>query len=134
MCLLGCVAHVQAETEVGSQVLNAGDYVGQLVFSLGVVLALIFAAAWLLKRFTQLPGGRQQHIQIISAMAVGRQEKLLLVQVGQQQMLIGVTSAKITLLQTLAEPVAVADNEAHEDAGMPFSKWFNDALKKAPKR
>ncbi len=134
MFLWGASGYALAEAEVGSQVLRAEDYLGQLVFSLGIVLALIFIAAWLLRRFTQLPEGNRQHIKVISAMAVGRQEKLLLVQVGQQQMLIGVTPSKITLLQTLAEPVAVADNEAHEYSGMPFSKWFNDALKKAPKR
>lgn len=132
--LWGCSVAAQAEEQIGSQALKPSDYLGQLALSLGFVLVMIFIAAWLLRRFSQLPGMKGQHIRILSAMAVGRQEKLLLVQVGKEQMLIGVTPNKITLLQTLAEPVAVADNEQHAYSNNAFSKWFQDALKQARKK
>lgn len=134
LLLWGCSAAAWAGEQIGSQALRPSDYLGQLALSLGFVLVMIFIAAWLLRRFSQLPGMKGQHIQILSAMAVGRQEKLLLVQVGKEQMLIGVTPSKITLLQTLAEPIAVADNEHHASSNHPFSKWLQDALKQAPKQ
>ncbi|NQD38027.1 flagellar biosynthetic protein FliO [Permianibacter sp. IMCC34836] len=78
--------------------------VSRLVFGLFAVLGLLMICAWVLRR-----GGLTGHtglIKVVSQCAVGTRERVVLVQVGDQQLLIGVTPQQISLLHTLAQPVA----------------------------
>ncbi|WP_294946298.1 flagellar biosynthetic protein FliO [Sulfurivirga sp.] len=119
-------ALAQAQEEVGARAFHAADYLGQVVFSLLLVIALILVAAWLLRRFTQLPGAQGQAVRVLSAVAVGRQEKILLLEVGGEQILVGVTPSRISTLHVLAEPLAVPDNAEKNSTGFP--KWLQHAV------
>ncbi|HIQ40746.1 MAG TPA: flagellar biosynthetic protein FliO [Sulfurivirga caldicuralii] len=132
LLLLGVPAWAQ-DVQVGQHAFQASDYLGQVVLSLILVVGLIFAAAGLLRRFTQWPGQKGQAIEILSAVAVGRQEKLLLVQVGGQQLLIGVTPSRISVLHTLAEPVQLVDNASDIPTGA-FAQRLQDAIKSYQQR
>jgi len=132
LLLLGTPAWAQ-DIQVGQNAFQASDYLGQVALSLLLVVGLIFAAAWLLRRFAQWPGQKGQAIEILSAVAVGRQEKLLLVQVGAQQLLIGVTTSRISVLHTLAEPVQLADN-ARDVPTPAFAQRLQDAIKSYQQR
>ncbi len=121
------------EASVGQRAFHPSDYLGQVALSLLLVIGLIFAAAWVLKRFSQWPGQKGQAIRILSAIAVGRQEKLLLVQVGGSQLLIGVTPARISVLHELAEPVQLADNADHVPSSA-FAQRLQDAIRSYSQR
>ncbi len=112
---------------VGTHAVSTSGYVAQVVFSLLLVLALIFVSAWVLRRFATIPGGNPNALRVISALSVGRQEKIVLVEVGGQQLLVGVTPSRISLLHTLAEPVQVPDNGKNVPQGA-FAKRLHDAL------
>lgn len=78
---------------------------GGAIVALLAVLALIVGLAWLLKR---LPGAglrSSDQLRVLSSLSVGQRERLLVVQVGPQQLLLGVTTQGITTLHTLAEPL-----------------------------
>lgn len=78
---------------------------GGAIVALLAVLALIVGLAWLLKR---LPGAglrSSDQLRVVSSLAVGQRERLLVVQVGPQQLLLGVTAQGISTLHTLAEPL-----------------------------
>lgn len=78
---------------------------GGALLALVAVLALIVGLAWLLKR---LPGSglrSSEQLRVVTSLAVGQRERLLVVQVGGQQLLLGVTAQSITPLHTLAEPL-----------------------------
>ncbi|RON49785.1 flagellar biosynthetic protein FliO [Pseudomonas frederiksbergensis] len=80
----------------------------QLVFGLLFVLALIFFLAWLLRRVQQAgPAGKGQVIEIIGSRALGPRDRLMLVQVGNEQILLGLSPGTITALHVLKEPVHV---------------------------
>ena len=84
-----------------------GGQLTQLVLGLLLVLGLIFALAWLLRR-VQHAGPRQgQMIELISSRALGARDRLVLVQVGNEQILLGLTPGRITPLHVLKEPVSV---------------------------
>ncbi len=133
LSLLSTPVWAADSVEVGRNAFQASDYFGQVIVSLMLVVGLIFVAAWLLRRFTQWPGQRGQAIEILSAVAVGRQEKLLLVQVGPQQLLVGVTPTRISVLHVLAEPVQLADNATDTPTGA-FAQRLQDALKSYQQR
>ncbi|EJM57015.1 flagellar biosynthetic protein FliO [Pseudomonas sp. GM49] len=84
----------------------------QLVFGLLLVLGLIFLLAWLLRRVQQAgPAGKGQVIEIVGSRALGPRDRLMLVQVGNEQILLGLSPGSITALHVLKEPVQVPSAE-----------------------
>ena len=80
----------------------------QLVFGLLLVLGLIFFLAWLLRRVQQAgPAGKGQVIELIGSRALGPRDRLMLVHVGNEQILLGLSPGSITALHVLKEPVQV---------------------------
>lgn len=93
----------------------------QTLFGLLLVLALIVAMAWLMKRSQQWHGIGQQQFKVIAALPLGPREKAVLLQVGEQQLLVGVTPQNVNLLATLDQPLDL-------NAGQQ-STVFSDKLK-----
>lgn len=84
----------------------------QLVLGLLLVIGLIFFLAWLLRRVQQAgPAGKGQVIELIGSRALGPRDRLVLVQVGNEQILLGLTPGTITALHVLKEPVQVPSAE-----------------------
>ena len=86
---------------------SLGGQLAQMVFGLLLVVGLIFFLAWLLRRMQGAAPKGGQVIEIVGSRALGPRDRLLLVQVGKEQILIGHTPGSIEALHVLAEPVAV---------------------------
>lgn len=114
-----------AATPVGSAIAE-GPSVTRLLLSLLVVLAVVFALALFWRRGTGLIGHHKQ-MKVLSAMSVGTRERVMLIQVGKQQLLIGVTPNQITHLQSFAEPVI--DPNGEQQGQQDFSQVFKKMLK-----
>ena len=105
---------------------GVGGQLMQLVMGLLLVLGLIFALAWLLRR-VQNTGTRQgQVIELISSRALGARDRLVLVQVGDEQILLGLTPGRITPLHVLKELVQVPDTA--QKATPEFAKRLMEVL------
>lgn len=111
---------------VGESVTQPSEYFGQIVVSLVLVLLIIFVAAWLLRRYGRFPGVADGNLRVIGALSVGQRERILLLQVGTEQILVGVTTNQISTLHQLEEPVQVKDNVP---IGGQFSQRLQEALK-----
>lgn len=79
----------------------------QVTASLALVLAAVFVAGWLLRRLRGFGRLGADAIEIVADAAVGTKERAVLVQVGKQQMLLGVAPGRVNLLHVLEEPVPV---------------------------
>ncbi len=103
-----------------------GGQLTQLVLGLLLVLGLIFGLAWLLRR-VQHAGPRQgQVIELISSRALGARDRLVLVQVGNEQILLGLTPGRITPLHVLKEPVQLP--ESSQPAPPEFAKRLMELM------
>jgi len=74
----------------------------QVTLSLVLVLAAVFAAAWLLRKLR--PGyakGDAGAITVVAEKAVGPRERVVLLQVGDERVLVGVASGSVRALHTL---------------------------------
>ena len=101
---------------------QAADQMLPALGALVIVLALILALAWVAKRWMSTPGISRSSFKVLGAMSLGPREKLLLVDVGGKQVLLGVTPGSITSLQTLAEPVDLNNPVTSEaSASAPFA-------------
>lgn len=92
-----------AESPVKSP-LSAGS-VGQLLLALLLVLALAVFSLWLLKRFNAVSLGGSAAIKVLASLPLSARERLLLVSVGKEQLLLGVSPGRIATLHVLAEPL-----------------------------
>ena len=81
---------------------------GQVTLALGLVLAVIFVAAWLLRRMRGFGKTGTGALDVIADLPVGQKERAVLIRVGTTQVLIGVAPGRVTTLHVLAEPVTVA--------------------------
>jgi len=84
----------------------AGGDVLSLVLSLGVVLAVIYVLAALVKRMN-FKFQQQGSMKVMGNLSLGPKERLVIVEVGQQQLLLGVTSHSIHLIKELPEPLVL---------------------------
>ncbi len=108
-----------APTEVGKHVGTNMDSMS-FILSFLMILALIFVCAMLLKKFQ--PGLQQQNgLKVITSLSLGAKERVVVVQAGEQQLLLGVTAHQITLLDSLEEPLAQG-TPITGDLGQSFAK------------
>jgi flagellar protein FliO/FliZ len=108
----------------------------QVTVSLVLVLGAVFAAAWLVKKLRGFGRFGAGQIEIVAEVALGTKERAVLVQVGGQQLLLGVATGRVNLLHTLAEPVPVKTDRRSEDSGMtgdssPRAPDFKAILKRS---
>jgi flagellar protein FliO/FliZ len=100
----------------------SGNNLGQWLFSCFLVIGLILLLAWLLKKSRLVPNLTQSQLRVLSVLPLGTREKLLVVKVGEQQLLLGMTPANISLLCTLDTPLA------EQSLPVPFAahlgKWM----------
>ena len=99
----------------------------QILTALAGVIALIVAAAWLMRRMGNVTGQRNEQLRVVAALSMGARERVVLMQVGEQQLLLGVAPGRIQTLHVLDQPLDMA-NSSH-----PVTA-FQDRLKKIMSR
>ncbi|WP_129644851.1 flagellar biosynthetic protein FliO [Peristeroidobacter agariperforans] len=77
----------------------------QVTLSLLLVLGIVFAAAWITRRLRGFGKFGNGALHVVTEIAVGAKERVVLVQVGKQQLLVGVAPGRVSTLYVLDEPV-----------------------------
>lgn len=103
--------------------------VGDVAISLGGIILLILIMAWGLRRL-RMPGtpGGASGIKIISALPVGARERIVLLKVGEQQLLVGMGPGHMQTLHVLDEPLP---EESGAQAVSNFAGSFAGKLRAA---
>ncbi|MHB1371692.1 MAG: flagellar biosynthetic protein FliO [Pseudomonadaceae bacterium] len=109
--LLLALPALAAEPATSMSSTDMGAQLSKLLLGLLLVVGLIFLLAWLLRRVQQMNPRGTQVIKLVSSQALGPRERLVLVQVGSEQVLIGLSAGRITPLHVLKEPVHLPDSE-----------------------
>jgi flagellar protein FliO/FliZ len=73
----------------------------RVVVSLLLVLAAVFAAAWLARRMRGLKLGGGSGIEIVAQVTLGARERAVLLKIGTERLLVGVAPGNVRLLQAL---------------------------------
>jgi flagellar protein FliO/FliZ len=77
----------------------------QLTLGLLLVLGLIIAIAWVLKRSGRLQMAAGGGLRILGGLSMGTRERVVLLQVGDTQLLVGVAPGRVQTLHVLNEPL-----------------------------
>ena len=99
----------------------------QTTLGLLVVLAVIGGAAWMFKRFGNFQTGVQGKLKVVGGISLSSRERIVLLQVGSQQLVVGVAPGQIQTLHVLDEPLPT-DNEIENTPS--FSARLQSAMAK----
>jgi flagellar protein FliO/FliZ len=84
----------------------------QTVFGLAVVVALVFACAWLARRFGLAPAVRGSVVRTVGGVSLGGKERVAVVEIGDTWLVLGAAPGNVRLLHTLPA------GSAHASAAM----------------
>jgi len=104
---------------------NMAGNLAQTTLGLLVVLLVIGAAAWAFKRFGNVHVGAQGRMKIIGGISLGTRERAVLLQVGDEQLVIGVSPGRVQTLHVLDKPVLV---EGKPENATSFSSRLQSAI------
>jgi flagellar protein FliO/FliZ len=74
-----------------------GGY-GQMLVGLPLVILAIFACAWLLRRMGGLPVSNAGAIRFVAAINMGPRERVVLLEVGAERILVGIAPGQLRTL------------------------------------
>jgi flagellar biosynthetic protein FliO len=102
------------------------------VFSLILVLGLLVGLAWLLKRFgpKSITGGA--NVKLVGALSVGARERILVVEVGEQWIVVGASPGRMNALATMPRQEGGLELPPSPNA-LPtsnFAEWFKQTIEK----
>jgi flagellar protein FliO/FliZ len=101
----------------------------QALFGLAVVLGLMAGAAWLIKRFNPNRPGQGGHVRIVGGVSVGSRERVIVVEVADQWIVVGVAPGNVNALSTMPrQEMPAPGNAPSSDGGRNFSSWLKQSI------
>jgi len=114
--------------QVGKHVSPSTD-VATMIVSLLIVLLVVVASAYILKKFQITAQGGQQALKVVSSVHLGSKERVIVVQVEDKQLVLGVTAHQVNLLDTLDKPIDTTASKPE-----PFDKSVFNTIKNSLKK
>ena len=127
--LPGTVLAAEKTSETGIALGNGvsgSAYLMQLSIGLMVVLVGIVVLAWFMKRMSGIQHSSGGNLRVLEGLAIGPRERIVLLQAGKDQIVVGVAQGTIQTLHVLGETVDVPEPSATPD----FAKKLTEAIKR----
>lgn len=109
--------------------ISSGSIV-QVIFSLLLVLAAILLVAWLLKRMNVAQKGNANLLKVIGGVSIGQRERVVLLEVEDTWLVVGVGPGQIRTLHTLPRAPMVSGATDGPQPEVPFSAWLKKVIEK----
>ncbi len=114
LLLAGKTAHAATRPMEMPSVIGAGGML-KMTLSLLLVLGAILATAWFLKRMNVAQQGRGNMLKILGSVAVGQRERIVLVEIKETWLLVGVGPGQIRTLHTMPRDDTVSSMPASDN-------------------
>jgi flagellar protein FliO/FliZ len=107
------------------------DSLGQTLFGLAIVIGLLLASLWLIKRLSA-PRGAAAGLKVLGAVPVGPRERVVLVEIAGQVLVLGVTASSVRTLHVVGAAELGELASAAPPAKLPgdFSAWLKRAMER----
>jgi flagellar protein FliO/FliZ len=125
--LLLTAASVHAGEQPGAA--SAGSLL-QVLLGLIVVLGCMAGAAWMLRRFGLAKSSSAGTVKVIGGVNVGTRERVLVVEVGDQWIVVGVAPGRVNALTTMPRQEGIAMPDATAPIANNFSAWLKQTIEK----
>jgi flagellar protein FliO/FliZ len=103
----------------------------QVIVSLLLVLAAVMAVAWFLKRINLPSQNGLNALKVVSGIAVGQRERIVLVEVNDTWLVVGVAPGQVSALHTM--PKGSIPENASANGSVPersFQSWLKQHMEK----
>jgi flagellar protein FliO/FliZ len=121
--------HLFAAPHAANSVAPAGaGGLASVTFALLAVLAAIFAVAWLARRMRGFGSRVGTAIDVLADVPLGPKERAVLLKVGKEQILVGVSPGRVSPLHVLRDPIEVSKVPT---ATSPTAASFSALLKRS---
>jgi len=97
----------------------------EVVVGLVLVILLIFVCAWVVRKLNGAGLTKGGAMRVVATLPLGMKEKLILVQVGEQQILLGVAPGRVNTIQVFEKPII---DVAESAGGGDFSAKLREVL------
>ncbi|NVJ49515.1 MAG: flagellar biosynthetic protein FliO [Gammaproteobacteria bacterium] len=114
-------------TNSGKFTPTASSSLLSVAVALVFILLIIFACAWILRRVSGQGMGKNQLIKIKSTQMLGAKERLVVIEVDDKILLLGVTPNSINKIEQLSSQCL---NVLDEQSSMSFQSAFKAQLQK----
>lgn len=113
-------------------VITPGRLAGQVIAGLFLVTVLILLLAWLAKRFGYQQYWGSRGIKMVSQLPLGSRERVVLIEVNGEQMLLGVAPGRVNFLRNI-DGIAMHSNHGEQTAvpikkGQEFARYLKSIL------
>ncbi|WP_229421145.1 flagellar biosynthetic protein FliO [Telluria antibiotica] len=119
----------------------AGSSTGSLLqtlFALILVLAVLGALAWFLKRYGPKVGGGNANVRVVGSLNLGGRERIVVVEVGNEWIVVGASPGRINALATMPRQDAQHGDHGgtnaalapHSPAAHSFADWLKQTIDK----
>ncbi|SFQ10565.1 flagellar protein FliO/FliZ [Nitrosomonas cryotolerans] len=103
----------------------------QMAAGLLLVLIVIGAATWLLKRFAIIPTTTSNAIKIISTTSIGQRERIVILEVGDTWLVLGVAPGRVSTLHSMEKiSMKPSDDISNKSGNDKFSEHLNQQIGK----
>ncbi|MES3025723.1 MAG: flagellar biosynthetic protein FliO [Pseudomonadota bacterium] len=108
----------------------------QTIFALCLVLGLLVVLAWFLKRYGPRAPAGAANLRIVGALNLGGRERVIVVEVGEQWIVVGASPGRVNALATMpkqvgAEPMSdAAELAPHAPPAGSFADWLKQTIDK----
>jgi flagellar protein FliO/FliZ len=110
-------------SDAANQGIPAGTYL-QATLALILIIGLLFGTAWLARKLSGGKGFGQGGMKIIGGVALGPRERIVLVEVGDTWLVIGIVPGQIRTLHQLPKGTTVDLDPAAGNTEAPFAQWL----------
>jgi len=103
----------------------------QSLLALVFVLGLLAGLAWLVKRFNPRGSGNSAHLRIVGALSLGGRERIVVVEVAGQWIVVGASQGRVNALATMPKQEGVEPQPA-QAGNLPagFADWLKQTIDK----
>lgn len=107
-----------------------------LQLSAGLLVVLVFIAliAWLFKKIGFHPANRTGLLKIISSTSVGQKERIVLAEIGDTWLVLGVAPGQVNLLHQMDKKTLPITETAEPPPASPFTEKLHAHLEQAHER
>jgi flagellar protein FliO/FliZ len=100
----------------------------QVLFALALVLGAVAGAAWLLRRFSPGQNLVAGTLRVVGGVAVGPKERVVLVDVGDVWLVVGVAPGQVNALHTLPKQTHNVADDVPTGEQKNFAAWLKQAV------
>ncbi len=99
------------------------------LLALAVVLVAVFAIAWVARRVSPARVGGSS-LKVQGGLSVGTRERVMLVEIEDTWLVLGVAPGRVNLLHTLPRPEGAATAGVAPTSEGTFATWLSNAIKR----